>query len=251
MPRTEVRTSTHTGSPEPAPPSVTPAAMEPPRRPTVTTSITRSTSQATASITARARSLAPWAAPSPTKPALASSRHHGARAPSSQGTATTPRAPGGLSPARRASSSGVRSSSRPSQARNEPAAESPPSRSQPPSAARVTTAPAGEGTGRSCTGTDTLPVVPQLTIGWSSDAPDPSTSHCRSPAPITTGMPGFSPSSAPGTDFSCPTTVSDGTTLGSLPSAGPASSRTALPSKSYSPLREAEVASVTTWSVMR
>ena len=62
------------------------------------------------------------------------------------------------------------SSSRPSQARKEPAADSPPSSSQPPSAARVTTAPAGDGTGRSCTGTDTLAVVPQLTMGWCSDA---------------------------------------------------------------------------------
>ena len=70
------------------------------------------------------------------------------------------------------------------------------SRRPPP---RVTTAPAGDGTGRSCTGTDTLAVVPQLTMGRSSEAPEPSTSHWRSPAPMTTGMPGRSPSSAPGT----------------------------------------------------
>ena len=130
-------------------------------------------------------------------PARASSRHHGARAPSSQGTAMTPLAPGGLSAARGASSSEVRPSNRPSQARNDPAADRPPSSSQPSSAARVTTAPAGEGTGRSGTGTDTLAVVPQLTMGRASDAPDPSTSHWRSPAPITTGMPGRSPSSDP------------------------------------------------------
>src|ERR1700683_4584481 len=43
-PSTEVRTSTHTGSPDPAPPSVTPSAVEPPSRPTVTTSITRTLS---------------------------------------------------------------------------------------------------------------------------------------------------------------------------------------------------------------
>ncbi len=101
-------------------------------------------------------SAAPCAAPRPRKPARASSRHHGARAPSSHGTATTPRAPG---PALRGQPSQLfvlRPSRRPSQARKEPAADSPPSSSQPPSAARVTTAPAGEGTGRSCTGTDTL-----------------------------------------------------------------------------------------------
>ena len=198
----------------------------------MTTSMTRTTSHATDSTTARAMSAAPCAAPSPMNPARASSRHHGARAPSSHGTATTPRAPGPLSAARRPSSSVLRSSRRPSQARKEPAADSPPSRSQPPSAARVTTAPTGAGTGRSCTGTETLAVVPQLTMGWYSDAPEPSTSHWRSPAPMTIGTPGRSPSSAAGTGLSWPTTVSDGTTLGSLPRAGPASSRTALPSKS-------------------
>ena len=102
--------------PDPAPPSVTPSAVEPPRRPTVTTSITRTTSQATDSTTARAMSAAPCAAPRPMNPARASSRHQGARAPSSQGTATTPRAPGPLSAARRPSSSVLTSSNRPSQA---------------------------------------------------------------------------------------------------------------------------------------
>ena len=135
IPRTDVRTSTQTGSPDPAPPSVTPSAVEPPRRPTVTTSMTRRTSQATDSTTARAMSAAPCAAPRPRNPARASSRHHGARAPSSHGTATTPRAPGPLSAASRPRSSVLRSSRRPSQARNDPAADSPPSSSQPPSAA--------------------------------------------------------------------------------------------------------------------
>ena len=192
----------------------------------------RRTSQATDSITARDRSPGPWAEPSPMKPARASSRHHGARAPSSQGTAMTPLAPGGLAAARVANSSELRPSRRPNQARKEPAADRPPSSNHPPSAARVTTAPAGDGTGRSCTGTDTLAVVPQLTMGQPSEAPEPRTSHWRSPAPMTTGMPGRSPSSAPGTALRLPTTVSDDTTLGSLPRAGPASSRTALPSKS-------------------
>jgi hypothetical protein len=232
IPSTDVRTSTHNGRPVPAPPRVTPWAVCPPSRPAVTTSMQRSTSQATDSITARDRSSMPCAAPRPTNPARASSRHHGARAPSNQGTAVTPRAPGGLLAARVASSSTGRSSSRPSQARNDPAAERPPSSNQPSLAPRVTTAPAGEGTGRSCTGTDTLAVVPQLTMGHSSDAPEPRTSHWRSPAPITIGVPGRRPSSAPGTALRCPITVSDATTLGSLPRAGPASSRTALPSKS-------------------
>ena len=84
MPRMDVSTSTHSGSPVPAPPSVTPCAVLPPRRPAVTTSMQRRTSQATDSITARDRSSMPCAAPRPTKPARASSRHQGARAPSSQ-----------------------------------------------------------------------------------------------------------------------------------------------------------------------
>ena len=219
--------------PSRTPPSVTPSALEPPRRPTVTTSMTRSTSQATDSITARARSPAPCAAPSPMNPARASSRHHG-RAGAVEPrhgdhAARTGRALAGQ--AGQLVGGAVEQAAQPGQERarrrtGRPRAASPRRR------ARVTTAPAGEGTGRSCTGTETLAVVPQLTIGWSSDAPEPSTSHWRSPAPMTTGMPGRSPSSAPGTGFSWPTTVSEATTLGSLPSAGPASSRTALPSKS-------------------
>ena len=169
---------------------------------------------------------------SPTKAAPASSRHHGARAPSSHGVATTPRAPTGLPAASSASSSEVRPVSRPSQATNDPAADRPPSSSQPATAPRDTTRPAGASAGRVPTGTDRLAVVPQLTMGRDPVAPVPTTSHGRSPAPMITGVPARRPSSAEAAPVSPPVTRSDGTTGASRAPAGAASSSTTPPSKS-------------------
>ncbi len=86
----------------------------------------RRTSQATDSKAARARSATVWVGPNPTMAAVASSRHHGARAPSNQGAATTPRPPGGLVAASAARDSAECPVTVPSQARRVPAAESPP-----------------------------------------------------------------------------------------------------------------------------
>jgi len=229
-PVTEVRTWVQTPSVAPAPANVRPTGGSAP--PATTAARHRATSQATASTAARARSPASWAAPRPTKPARARSDHHGARAPSSHGTATTPRAPGPLVVASRASSAGSRPTSWPSQASRDPAADSPPSRSHPPSAERESTSPSGSGSGRTDCGTETLAVVPQLTIGCAALAPAPMTSHWRSPAPMTTGMPGASPSDAAGTARSRPITVSGGTTGASRHRAAPASPSTTDPSRS-------------------
>ena len=175
----------------------------------------RSTSWATASNTARARSAGPWAASSPMSAAPARGRHHGARAPPNQGTAVTPRPPGGDDAAWRARSSGVRPTTDPNQASSDPAADSPPSTSHAPSAARVTARPDGGGTGLLVRGTETLAVVPQLTMGAAAVAPQPRTSHCRSPPPTTTGVPAGSPTAAADAAVTPSTTSPDGTTGGS------------------------------------
>ena len=159
-------------------------------------------------------------------------RHHGARAPSSQGAAITPRAPGGLSAASSASSPGGWPVSRPSQARKEPAADSPPSSSHPPRP--PATAPARWAPDRPVapTGTDTLAVVPQLTMGHDSPAPAPSTSHGRSPAPIDHRRAGRQAEWRRPRPPAGPLTWSEGTTGGSSATAAPASSSTTRPSRS-------------------
>src|SRR5581483_7051841 len=121
------------------------------------------------------------AAPTPTKPADASERHHGARAPSSQGRQNTPRAPGSPAAASSASSDVLAPVRPASQSSREPAPDRPPSSNQPRSAARDTTNPAGAVAGHPAVGTDTLAVVPQDTIGAASVAPTPMTSQARSP----------------------------------------------------------------------
>ena len=108
----------------------------------------RRRSHATDSNTARASSAGPCSGRRPTNPAVASSRHHGARAPSSHGVATTPPAPGRHRRASSASSSGVRPVRRPSQATMDPAEESPPSSSQPSSADLDSTSPPRGPSGR-------------------------------------------------------------------------------------------------------
>ena len=216
--------------PSPAPPSATPSAVAPPRRPTVTTSMTRRTSQATDSTTARARSLGAVGGARPMNPpgrrrATTGRGRRRATAPPPRPRAR--RALGGQA----ASSSGCGRAggpARPGTCRRQTARPRAASPRPPPGSPRR---PAGDGTGRSCTGTETLAVVPQLTMGRSSDAPEPSTSHWRSPAPMTTGIPGRSPSSAPCTGLSWPTTVSEARCSGAA-QRGPGQPRTALPSKS-------------------
>ena len=138
----------------------------------------RCTSQPTASKAARARSAGPCDRVQADHVDPASGRHQGARAPSSQGVATTPRAPGGLWAGPRGQLVGRWPGQRRAiHDKRDPAADSPPSSSQPPSAARDSTIPVGTGSGRSATGTDTLAVVPQLTMGQDSVAPEPSTSQ--------------------------------------------------------------------------
>ncbi len=134
----------------------------------------------------------------------------------------------------------------PSQVSSEPAADTPQSMSHPPSAARVTTAAVGTGSGHAGTGTDMLAVVPQDTIAFDGDAPAPRTSHGRSPAPTTTGSPARSPSSSAATGRSVPATVVGATGSGRSSATGPASPAMSPPSRPYRPEAEATVLSVTT-----
>ncbi len=146
--------------------------------------------------------------------------------------ATTPRAPGGLWAAHSDNSSGRWPVSAPIHDTRDPAADSPPSSSQSSPVDRDSTIPAGTPSGRSATGTETLAVVPQLTMGQDSVAPEPSTSQGRSPAPMTTGVPATRPRASAEFGVSVPVTRSDGTTDGSRRPQDPTSGSTTRPSRS-------------------
>ena len=145
----------------------------------------RATSYATDSMIARVSSPGPLAAVRPANTACASGCHHGARAPCSQGSASTPFAPGGVAAASVSRTSVGRPVIRSSHSMAAPAVESPASMRNPSSRPRETTAPVGRAPIGPPWGTETFVVVPQETIGAAGPAPVPSTSHARSPPPIT------------------------------------------------------------------
>src|SRR5439155_18169255 len=176
---------------------------------------------------ARARSPGPWAGVRLRNAARAPGRHQGARAPLSQGSATTPRAPGSAAAAASTSASWSRPVSCCNQASAAPLAESPASSRWPSIAARDATNPGGSGLGSVDLGSETLAVVPQETTGVVSDAPAPSTSHGRSPAPSTTEMPAGRPAPSPAS----PTDVVGAITGGSRPSIPAAVSGATVPSR--------------------
>src|ERR1019366_8384952 len=170
-PVTALRISVHGALGAPPPPRTSPSGAVAPEGLSNTDSRQRFTSHATDSITARAMSPTSWSNDNPTTAPRAVSRHHGARAPPSQGRTITPRDPGGLDRARSTRTSTSGPAKRASQSTRDPAADSPPSRSQPPSAPRVTIITPGVPAGSLRTGTDTLAVVPHETIGQVSDEP--------------------------------------------------------------------------------
>ena len=149
-----------------------------------------------------------WSSDSPTTAPRAVSRHHGARAPPNQGSTITPARSGRARGGPPHEGVGVEPARSASHATRDPAAERPPSSSHPPERPRVAIMASGTAAdGAAGTGIETLAVVPHDTIGHASEEPVPRTSQARSPAPITTGMPPRSPSSAAGPSSRPPTVV--------------------------------------------
>ena len=135
--------------------------------------------------------------------------------------------------------------SRPSHASADPAAERSASITYPPSAPRETTIP-GSGGGTCPTGTDTPAIDPHDTIGRAVVAATPSSSHARSPAPATTGVPAGTPSEDAIVGRMLPMMVVGPTTSGR----SSAPSRPA-PSRASRPVRDATDVSVTPRPVSR
>ena len=80
------------------------------------------------------------------------------------------------------------------------------------------------------TGSEMLAVVPQLTMGTVAPASVPRTSHWRSPAPITTGIPAGRSRNLAASPVTVPITVSEGTTGGSRSPTSRVTSSTTVPS---------------------
>ena len=154
----------------------------------------RSTSRATDSNTARARSPGPWAAPRPTNaaPRLAAATTGPGHRPAT-GRRSRP-GPRGARPAPAPpSSAGVdpHEPAEPGQeraGRRQAALELPAPVGRPGHHGRR-----GPGRGGRPRGSRRWPSSPSSPSAGAVVAPRPSTSHCRSPAPMTTGVPGRQP----------------------------------------------------------